>query len=571
MRRLHQQRSLCHLSSAIFSSLLTVGFSMKAVAQVSLQTEVSPSGNATSRLDQVIQQSAISPISGEEPESNSDTFGQVTSVSQLSDVEPTHWAFQALQALVERYGVIAGYPNRTFRGDRAINRYEFAAGLNAALDRINELIASGKADLVSKEDLATLRTLQEAFSTELTTLRGRVDSLEARTATLQAQQFSTTTKLFGQVIFGVQGRSSNQGDVFPRDGIRETSDPGTNINVITNVQLSLLTQFTNRSFFVTGIQAGGGSTVPSLTNNTRLAYESPTNNTPILSDLTYRFLISENLVAYVGAVGVNPVTAFRGPNRVASAGSGPISFFAQRNPILNIGYGNTGVGFDWQFARKASLQTVYAAATASNPAAGNGLFNGGYVVGSQLVVTPTNPLDISLYYLHSYSTFGFLGTGTGDDQLVPLTGQAAPLITHAVGTTINWQVNPRFTVGGWAGYTNSSVPNLTGAVETVNWMLFFNFPDLFGQGNLGGIYVGQPPKITRSDLPTGLNIPNLFKDLSGTPGGQPGTTTHVEAFYRWQIANNISVTPGFIVIFQPRNTPNSDTVFIGAIRTTFAF
>jgi len=37
-------------------------------------------------------------------------MAQITSVSQLSDVQPTDWAFQALQSLVERYGVIAGYP-----------------------------------------------------------------------------------------------------------------------------------------------------------------------------------------------------------------------------------------------------------------------------------------------------------------------------------------------------------------------------------------------------------------------------------------------------------------------------
>ena len=68
--------------------------------------------------------------------------GQVTSVTQLSDVQPTDWAFQALQSLVERYACIAGYPDSTYRGDRAMTRYEFAAGLNACLDRITELIAS---------------------------------------------------------------------------------------------------------------------------------------------------------------------------------------------------------------------------------------------------------------------------------------------------------------------------------------------------------------------------------------------------------------------------------------------
>jgi len=51
------------------------------------------------------------------------TLEQVTSVSQLSDVQPTDWAFQALQSLVERYGCIAGYPDGTYRGNRALTRY----------------------------------------------------------------------------------------------------------------------------------------------------------------------------------------------------------------------------------------------------------------------------------------------------------------------------------------------------------------------------------------------------------------------------------------------------------------
>ncbi|MCA6612651.1 MAG: carbohydrate porin, partial [Pseudanabaena sp. M158S2SP1A06QC] len=115
----------------------------------------------------------------------------VTSVSQLSDVRPTDWAFTALQSLIERYGCIAGYPDRTFRGNQATSRYEFAAGLNACLDKINEIISAGLADKVGKEDLATLQKLQEEFAAELATLRGRVDALDAKTAKLEAQQFST--------------------------------------------------------------------------------------------------------------------------------------------------------------------------------------------------------------------------------------------------------------------------------------------------------------------------------------------------------------------------------------------
>jgi predicted PhzF superfamily epimerase YddE/YHI9 len=63
-------------------------------------------------------------------------FAQVNSVSQLSDVKPTDWAFQALQSLVERYGCIVGYHDGTYRGNRAMTRYEFAAGLNTGLTQL---------------------------------------------------------------------------------------------------------------------------------------------------------------------------------------------------------------------------------------------------------------------------------------------------------------------------------------------------------------------------------------------------------------------------------------------------
>jgi hypothetical protein len=77
--------------------------------------------------------------------------------------------------------------------------------VNACLDRVNELITTATSNLTTREDLATLQRLQEEFAAELATLRGRVDAVEAVTAELEANQFSTTTKLEGEVIFGVAG------------------------------------------------------------------------------------------------------------------------------------------------------------------------------------------------------------------------------------------------------------------------------------------------------------------------------------------------------------------------------
>jgi hypothetical protein len=70
------------------------------------------------------------------------TLSQVSSVSELSDVDPNSWAFQALKSLVERYGCIEGYPSKKYLGNRPLSRYEFAAGLNACLDKIGEQIAA---------------------------------------------------------------------------------------------------------------------------------------------------------------------------------------------------------------------------------------------------------------------------------------------------------------------------------------------------------------------------------------------------------------------------------------------
>ncbi|MEG4322234.1 MULTISPECIES: iron uptake porin [unclassified Microcoleus] len=498
---------------------------------------------------------------------------QVTSVAQLSDVKPTDWAFQALQSLVERYGCIAGYPDGFFRGNRALTRYEFAAGLNACLDKISELIGTGNENRVKGEDLVKIQRVQEEFAADIAVLRGRTDLLEARTTELKANQFSPIVKLSGFTVVGIQGRSPNRADRDPRDGKRDTKDPGTNVNTIVLSQISLTAQFSPRSNLLIGLLSQNGSTSPQLTEDVNLAYDFGASSTLTLSDLNYRFLVGDKLAVFAGTAGVNMISGFRGPNRAESAASGPISTFAQRNPILNTGFGQGGAGIDWQFAKRASLQAVYSTTVPGFFVSSNGP-TGHNTLGLQLTLTPADPVDLTVYYVNDYSPNGNLISFAGDSQLTavnPRTGKSASLQTNAVGASLNWRVSSRVSLGGWAGYTNSRIPGKSGSVATTNYMVFVNFPDLFGTGNLGGIYIGQPPKIVSSNLPTGNNIPDFLDTGLGRKGGQPGTTTHVEVFYRWQVNDNISVTPGFMLIFEPDHSRNSDPITVGVLRTSFSF
>ncbi len=121
-----------------------------------------------------------------------------------------------------------------------MTRSEFAALLNAAINRLNKLIAKGNAELVRPEDLAIIQRLQSEFSPELSTLLRRVDNIEIQTNQLAAKQFSLTTKLTGEVIFAV---SSAFGDKKADDDDEEVEE---NLIVTDRVWLNFDTSFTGR-------------------------------------------------------------------------------------------------------------------------------------------------------------------------------------------------------------------------------------------------------------------------------------------------------------------------------------
>ena len=101
-------------------------------------------------------------------------MAQVTSVSQLRDVQPTDWSYQAVSNLVSRYGCVAGFPNGTFQPGQPATRAQLAALTSACLDRISEYQTAA--------DAALAAALRAQFSKEIAATNTRVGALEVAAA-----------------------------------------------------------------------------------------------------------------------------------------------------------------------------------------------------------------------------------------------------------------------------------------------------------------------------------------------------------------------------------------------------
>ncbi|MEB3277771.1 MAG: iron uptake porin [Lyngbya sp.] len=496
---------------------------------------------------------------------NSRKKQQVTSVSQLSDVQPTDWAFQALQSLVERYGCIAGYPDGTYKGNRALTRYEFAAGVNACLERINELINASTADLVTREDLATLQRLMEEFAAELAALRGRVTVLEARSAELEANQFSTTTKLAGEVIFWISDTFGDRAQYTIAGGPNvEDSDDPTQAFFGYRVRLDFITSFTGQDYLLTRLQASDVAdlSAPELTNTlmTIPSVDDGTTDGFELDDLFYVFpVLNGKGEVYFGAKSLDLDDVQEPLSPISEETTGVISAFARYNPTTFRGPQGTGAALKYTFNDQLQLNVSYLANDAANAEEGFGLFNGAFSASAQLIYQPTDNLVFAVDYNRRYFNPDevFVAGATGSFIANKPFGDNATTSDN-LGFQFNWRVFNNFEFGGWFGSTWADQKQGGDDNATViNWATTLAFPDLLKEGDMLGIVVGMPPKM----------IYHTIDDLEE----DDDTSIHIESFYRFQINEYIGITPGFYIITDPEHDSRNDTIFVGVFRTLFQF
>jgi len=512
-----------------------------------------------------------------------DSLDQVTNVSQLRDVSPSDWAFEALRSLVERYGCIAGYPDGSYRGNRAMSRYEFAAGLNSCLQQIERLIASNTAEFVSRNDLETLQRLVQEFETELTTLGTRVDNLDGRVAFLEDHQFSTTTKLDGEVIFGLA--SVLTGENADGNDIEEVPVLGN------RTRLNFETSFTGKDLLRARLATGNFPEFADVTGTREgeFAFAQPEDNDVGLEVLLYSFPISDRTNVMIAATGGASDDFASTVNFLDGDGaSGALSAFGTRHPIYYLVDG-AGIGVRTELSSAFELSLGYLAGEANDPSAGSGLLKGPYSALAQLVFKPSDRLNIGLTYINSYNA-NDTGTGSGrtsfsifDDAFfgdLSIAPEDVPTSSNSYGIELSWQLSDKFVVGGWVGYTNTRLLSTLGGlvnrgdIDVFNYAVTLAFPDLGKEGNLAGIIFGMEPKVTDSSITLPASTLALFEAAGLEPpdvSEDDDTSFHIEAFYQYQLTENISITPGVIWITAPNFNNDNKDIVIGAIRTTFSF
>ncbi len=476
-----------------------------------------------------------------------DQLAIVTSVDSLSDIQPSHWAYQSVKSLVERYGCVAGYPDGTYRGNRSMTRYEFAALLNGCLDRMTQLIAASGNTTVTTTDMAAVNKLREEFQGELATLRGKVDGLEYRTEALEANQFSTTAKLKGEAIFAVSdvfgGEDTNAGDDF---------DP-----ILTNrVRLGITSSFTGKDKLSLRLQARNTPKIKSAGNMSRLGFDGDNGNDVEIDELNYTFKPSNKLSVKIDAIGAEMQGNVNTFNPVLkSSGSGAISRYGRFNPIYRVANGQGAVTVNYG-DKKTPFGVAAGYVSNNSDDTSTGIINGDNTFFGQVEFKPSKKLNLGVAYARAYrgNGKGFTGSTGSSNADQPFGGAAGSADIYSVQAS--YKLNKKATLAGWYGMANVDQDNSSNSADIQYWAATLGVKDFGAKGNTLGVIFGQPPKVT---------------DNSIAANEDGGTSYHLEGLYKMKVNDRITVTPGILAIFNPEHDNSRDTVFVGTVRTTFKF
>ena len=558
---------------------------------------------------------------------------QLTQAKESTEIRPGDWAYQTLQALNTKYDC----SNMPTNG-KVLSREQFATSLNGCVQSIEELVArkprrvlkkkrvapspvpevvpqpapeivapvapapveppapvDAPEEAVSQQDLDRLKGLVQSFASELQGVDSRLKTIETATKKIQDQSFSTTTKLVGEVIIGINGYGGVKeipavAAVAPSANLTTgavnlgtaavPARPATG-NVLTDrVRLNFDTSFTGKDRLRTRLQArnnlafGGSPTAPGVTgtNMTRLGFDGDESNNTSVSLLQYSFPISDQtkiIAETIGSEFNENMSTFNG--ELSSSGSGSISRFGRFNPVYRLSGDGASLTVNHKFSDELALAVGYAIPgvnTVANPAQGSGLFNGSNSIISQLSYLPNKDLSLGLIYARSYGPGGITGS-TGSSSANSPFGSVGTTANH-YSALASYKINPGFVVSGWAGFidakreTPAGAAAASGTASVSNYALSLAFPDLGQKGNNLAFIVGIPPKLNSRNV-SAIGTTAALRTVD------TGTSYHLEALYKIKLSDNLAITPGLLLITNPDHNNANPTEYVGTIRTTFKF
>ncbi len=356
--------------------------------------------------------------------------------------------------------------------------------------------------------------------------------------------FSSTTKLTGQVIFGVNsGLSGNSFSNTPIFGQR------TRLELATAIGNGTLTTRLQSSGL--GLVNSNASNLVSTPEGTASFADGTTDNAVKIDLLKYDVPLGPNtqLTVAANAAGADDFTDSVNPLFDGDGASGSISRFGGRPAIYYLVSG-TGAGIRQKLSPTLEGSIGYLASAASDPTAG--LAGGGYGAIAQLTYIPSENTKLGLTYVNAFTPTAVAGNnvfGIGSTNASNLPGN-----NNMFGIEASTKLNPKLALGGWVGYNKNSLAGDTKDVLT--WAVTAAFPDLGAPGNLGGLIVGQEPRVTAA---------------TGAATADTGSSLHLEGFYQVKLSDSISVTPGLIYLTAPDQNSANGGALIGTVRTTFSF
>ena len=383
---------------------------------------------------------------------------------------------------------------------------------------------------ITREEVEALRKSNQELREELIRVDGKTTETNKKIEQLDKEQFSTTTKLEGQVIFGVTGTVAGDFDRNTAAGYRARLELSTGLGSGT---------------LTTRLQADNLGSATAAIPDGSLSWTGDGDGTIGIDALKYEFPLSPQtqVVVAANAGASDDFTDTINPYFDGDGASGSISAFGNRPSIYYTVQG-TGVGIRHKFSDTTELSLGYLASTANLPTAGNGLFGGSYGALAQLTFKTGENSKIGLTYSRTLNADP--GTGSTNANL----GGSS----NNFGLQGSFQLSPEFALGGWGGYTQNQLAGVDRQIW--NWGVTVAAPNFGGEGNLAGLLVGQSPRVTSTSDGTTVD----------TKAG-----LHIEGFYQVKLNDNLSITPGIIYLTAPNHDANSQPAVIGALRTTFTF